>query len=82
MSTSNPLEVGDELTIPSRTVKTLHPINDHIDGHQETQRTPKAGNDNETVSQAPPAPRHILSCISCFFIIVADSPEANDSEGI
>jgi hypothetical protein len=73
---------GDELTIPSRTVKLLHPINAHIDGYQEAQRTPKAGNDNEAVNQAPPAHRRILSCRFCFFITVTNSPEANSSEGV
>jgi hypothetical protein len=72
----------DELTIPSWTVKLLYPINEHIDGYQQAQRTPKAGNDNETVNQAPPAHRHILSCKFCFFITITDSPEANNSEGV
>lgn len=35
MSNLDLLGGGDELTIPSRTVKLLHPINGHIDGYQE-----------------------------------------------
>ena len=73
---------GDELTIPSWTVKLLHSINERIDGYQEAQRTPKAGNNNETVNQAPPTHRHILSCKFCFFITIVDSPEANNSESV
>lgn len=74
----------DEPTIPSRTVKLLHPINARVDGYHEAQRTPKAGNDNEATNQAPPSPvhGHILTYRPRLFITVADSPEANNVEGV
>lgn len=82
MSILDLLEGGDELTIPSRTVKLLHAINDHIDGYQKAQRKPNAGNENKTVNQVPPANRHILPCKFIFFITIADSPEANNTKGV
>jgi len=82
MSNLDLLGGRDELTIPSRSIKLLRPINNHIDGYQEAQRTPEAGNDNEAVNQVPPARKHIFSCKFCFLITIADSPEANNSESV
>ena len=82
MSILDLLRGRDKLTISSWTVKLLHPINERIDGYQQAQRTPKAGNDNEALNQAPPAHKHILSCKFCFFITITHSPEANNSEGV
>lgn len=82
VSNSILLEGVDELTIPSRTIETLHAISGYVDGYQEAQRKPKASNDNETVNQVPPAVPHIRSRRFCLSIIIADSPETNDSEGV
>jgi hypothetical protein len=84
VSNSGLLEDVYELTIPGRSVEALRAIDSYVDGHQEAQGTPKADNDNKTVNQAPPAPRYTgnLSRDFCLFIIMADSPETNDSEGV
>jgi hypothetical protein len=77
---SNPdrLESVNELTIPSRTVEVLRTIHSYVDGYQDAKKAPKAGNDNVTVNQVPPALGHTVFCL----FITADSPETNDSEGV
>ena len=71
-----------ELTISSRAVEALYTVNCYIDGYQETQRDPKGGDDKEAANQVPPALTFSLSRTFCSFVIIADSPETNDSEGV
>ena len=81
-SNSDLLEGIDKLTIPCRTVEAFYAISSYVDGYQDAQRAPKEGNDKKAVKQVPPALNFSLSRTFCSFIVIADSPETNDSEGV